>query len=590
CRGGENSVLRFWRWLGVEGSDEDKATVDVCNNLSGNWTNIWTNPKEPLYDGDWKLVSYDLSSLSDGKETIFIRWGMGPTNGTYSSCGWNIDDIGLYSSIRRVTDKNGVFLFTGESQMNTLDVYLKGSYFQVKNGEGEGLVYTRGNIGSNTTNLNITITPTSNYNAQTDSGIIALPSAIDELNSYYHANHLIDYIQKLDSRFLEQHASSFPITITVNNPAEPSNSYWLQGDGIYLGQGDNSEYRDFAQFSDVIYHEVAHAITDSIYESDPASNPRRFTTFDAMHEAFSDYWACTINNDPEIAEGGFWLNHEALRTLENDYHYRLNYGDELYESSLILSGAMWDLRQALRSKYGDIGIKIADTLFLFAMYGEPVTYLDFLLDILAVDDSKYNSSNESLIISTFGLRGISAPPAAPNYITVSVKNKYVGLSWNEVSEATGYKLYYNATVIRALTSAARYNPGGSSGGDSSGGMDGSNTGGGGSNNGDMTDDNNSSGGNNSGTSNNLSSYSNKVDIGDVTTYQLTNLQNNTEYRLVLTSYNEYGVESSPSQQIYATPVDPNSAINYILVPVNQPAGKSKLGCFISTIGSWFDKF
>lgn len=596
CSQGQNTVLRFWRWIGVEGSDSDKATLGISSNLTtDNWQTIWNNPKETVYDGEWKLVFYDISSLADGENMVFLRWGLGETNGYPNYCGWNIDDVGIYNSVRATTDKNGNFTFYNEAQNNILDLKLDGSYFQVKNGEGAELVYTKNDIAANAPKLSLTLTSSNSYSPQTDTGLLSASEDIDEMNAYYHANYLIDYFSKIDQGFLDQVIESFPITMTVHNKAKFNESYWLKGDGIYFGDGDGEQYLDFAQFSDIIYHEVTHAITDSIYKSNPASNPRRFTTFDAMHEAFSDYWACTINNDPEVADGGFWIGHTSLRSLVNELHYRLNYGDELYQSSLILSGAMWELREKLRyeGEYGDNGIKMANTLFLLAMYNEPTTYLDFLLDVLAVDEVKYDGDNEALIREAFGHKGIAEPPVPPSPRVTEKKDSSLTITWDQVPQAAGYNIYYEASIIRASQPSSRFTQGGSSG-ESSGGssndgtMDGSdggtNTDGGGGN----PDDQNSSNSGTSGSSNTTASYDNKADVGENTSYQLTGLQSNTEYRILLTSYNEFGVESSPSRQIIAELEDPNSSGKTIYYYPVESSEKSKMSCFISSLGNLFE--
>jgi len=586
---GKHIVLRFWRWLGVEGSGSDEADIEI-STLPGNWQVIWSNPKYPIFDGDWKLIFYDLSPyLSANQSTLSIRWGMGPTNSFYNYCGWNLDDIGIFRAVQGITNESGNFTFSNEAENNILDLSLQGTYFQIKNQKGEGLVYTNGHISRNST-ITITLKATGDYNPLTDTGTISASDDIDELNAYYHANHLIEYLKTLDPNFPENKAL-FPVSITVHNTAESTKSYWLNGDGISLGEGDKVEYQDFAQYSDIIYHEVTHVVTDSIYESSPSSNPVRFTQFDAMHEAFSDYWACTINDDSQVADGGFW-SQGALRDLENDLHYRLNYGKELYESSLILSGAMWNLRKELRRRYGEQGIVVANTLFLLATYAEPVTYLDFLLDVLAVDEVKYNRAYRDLIKDSFGRKGIAEPPARPTSIVVSVDRSTIKLSWEKVAEASGYNLYYDISSIRALQSESRYTPGGipGSGGTSGGGDGGSmdNTGGGwGGSGSDMN--NGTSGGSNGGSSS-VKNLANKINVGNVTSYTLTNLQNNTTYRLLLTAYNNYEVESSPSQDIYATIVDPNSnKPTYIYVPTPVSSGSSSKSktCFIMTLCRWF---
>ncbi len=582
CTQGNNLVLRFWRWLGVEGS-ADYASINIKDSSSWSWYEMWSNPKNLINDQEWKLVYYDISSYADGKENLSISWGMGPTDSSYNLCGWNLDDIGIYNSVRAVTDLNGNFQMNDEATNNILDVSLNGSYFQVISAKYASLIYTKNNVGSNSTGINITLTTSSNFDQISETGLINSSGGIDELNAYYHANNMLKHLSGIDGNFLKNHQSFFPIKMTVQNEAELNNSYWLLGDGIYFGLGDGTEFRDCAQFSDIIYHELGHAITDAIYDSQNGSNSR-FNSFDAMHETFSDYWACTINNDSQIAEGGFWINHSALRNLNNNLDYQTNYGEELYDSSLILSGAMWELRQALRGKYGDAGIQIADKLFLFAMYAEPTSYFNFLLDVIAVDNDRNNGNNEDLIREVFGSKGIAEPPTSPIEIMVTSENSIITLNWGPVSGATGYNLYYNISAIRTVnrytTGETGENDGGSGGNDDGGSMDDNSQG----------SDNNTSGGGGSSENN----YENKIDVGDTTFYQLDNLQNNTEYRLLLTSYNEYGVESSPSQQIYAIPQDPNatdSTIQYILVPTESSSNDDKSStCFIKNIRSFLRLF
>ena len=89
--------LRFWRWLGVERFD--RATVEVSNDGT-NWTTIWTNPTEaPIADLAWLQRTYDISAVADGHATVYIRWGMGPTEETITYPGWNIDDIEIWGIV-----------------------------------------------------------------------------------------------------------------------------------------------------------------------------------------------------------------------------------------------------------------------------------------------------------------------------------------------------------------------------------------------------------------------------------------------------------------------------------------------------------
>jgi uncharacterized repeat protein (TIGR01451 family) len=92
CAGRTAVTLSFWRWLGVQGSASDHASLDVSNNGT-TWTNIWQNPASNLVETSWSRQSYDIAAIADNQPTVYIRWGMGPTNNNTRYCGWNIDDV-----------------------------------------------------------------------------------------------------------------------------------------------------------------------------------------------------------------------------------------------------------------------------------------------------------------------------------------------------------------------------------------------------------------------------------------------------------------------------------------------------------------
>jgi hypothetical protein len=97
CTGVSYVSLRFWRWLGVEGSDYDHATIDVSGDGGTTWTNVWVNPPDsPINAGQWEYQIYSLSAVADGQPDVRVRWGMGPTDGSWRFCGWNIDDVEIW--------------------------------------------------------------------------------------------------------------------------------------------------------------------------------------------------------------------------------------------------------------------------------------------------------------------------------------------------------------------------------------------------------------------------------------------------------------------------------------------------------------
>ncbi len=91
CTGVTGTQLRFRRRLGVESSQYDHATIDVSTNGT-TWTNVWNHSGAALDEAGWSLQQYSLLS-ADNQPTVYIRWGMGPTDGSVTYPGWNIDDV-----------------------------------------------------------------------------------------------------------------------------------------------------------------------------------------------------------------------------------------------------------------------------------------------------------------------------------------------------------------------------------------------------------------------------------------------------------------------------------------------------------------
>ncbi|MBN1433688.1 T9SS type A sorting domain-containing protein [Candidatus Fermentibacterales bacterium] len=96
CRGRHDVRLEFRRWLGVQESGFDEASIEISTNRK-NWETVWHNGGYPATtDSCWLLVSYDISELADDQPEVYLRWVMGPSNDGWVYCGWNVDDVVLY--------------------------------------------------------------------------------------------------------------------------------------------------------------------------------------------------------------------------------------------------------------------------------------------------------------------------------------------------------------------------------------------------------------------------------------------------------------------------------------------------------------
>jgi len=105
CTGLTGVHLSFYRWLGVESNNNyDKATIDVSGNNGSTWTTIWraVDTGGAVADTEWVYQEFDISAIADNRPQVRIRWGMGPTDGSVTYPGWNVDDVVVWGD-----DPNG---------------------------------------------------------------------------------------------------------------------------------------------------------------------------------------------------------------------------------------------------------------------------------------------------------------------------------------------------------------------------------------------------------------------------------------------------------------------------------------------------
>jgi Zn-dependent metalloprotease len=225
----------------------------------------------------------------------------------------------------------------------------------------------------------------------------AANSRNDERNTYYQVNVVHSFIKALDPGYTNL---DFPLTANVNLN-QTCNAYWDPGTNsvnFFMAGGGCSNTGEIA---DVIYHEYGHGITDFLYRPSAPSG--------AMHEGWSDYIAATITNQPLIGRG-FYSNDpdRYLRSVRNHMYYPDSVTGEPHNDGLIISGALWDLREALGPRTG-----LCDSLWHFSRYGLSSNFQDYLFDMLEYDDDDDSLSNGTphwdRITVAFGNHGIRVP-------------------------------------------------------------------------------------------------------------------------------------------------------------------------------------
>ncbi len=94
----DNVNLKFARWLNTDESAYARSFVEASNNGT-TWELVWEyNGRSALADNTWQTLEYDVSTVADGQETVYIRWGYEVLDYAYPYSGWNIDDVELWGN------------------------------------------------------------------------------------------------------------------------------------------------------------------------------------------------------------------------------------------------------------------------------------------------------------------------------------------------------------------------------------------------------------------------------------------------------------------------------------------------------------
>ncbi|MBI2451932.1 DUF4215 domain-containing protein, partial [Candidatus Pacearchaeota archaeon] len=269
------------------------------------------------------------------------------------------------------SDINGNFDFEVGSDKD-INSHLAGSFVNVSNAQQESATFTT-SIPPYSFNINW-----ANYDNSYKK---------EESNMYYHVNLIHDFFTRGGA--FDIYALNYQMPATVNIP-DTCNAYYDGYSINFFQAGDGCE--STALSSDVIYHEYTHAVVDNVVTID---FPYWGETGN-MNEAYADYYACTINDNPCLSENFFFG--QCLRSCENSHRYPNDYDDEPHSGSEIISGAIWDIRKVL-------GKEIADSYAIMALKLQPETFSDLLENFLIVDDDNGNlsdgTSNMGIICDAF---------------------------------------------------------------------------------------------------------------------------------------------------------------------------------------------
>lgn len=217
----------------------------------------------------------------------------------------------------------------------------------------------------------------------------------DELNLYYHTTYIHNYYERLDPPL---RALDYPVPARARVSSTPENAFW-DGYGTNYGGGGPTT-RNFALFANIIYHEYTHGITGWMFEGTyfPYSDQPG-----AMNEAFSDYFAATICNEPRIGYKCPTIGSPQFRNMNNTLRMPDDWVGQVHSDGRIFGGALWDMRKRIRVSW-------TDTLVHFTRYATPNTFNGFVPECLFTDDDDDEFLNGTphaeKIFESFDLHGI----------------------------------------------------------------------------------------------------------------------------------------------------------------------------------------
>ena len=208
-----------------------------------------------------------------------------------------------------------------------------------------------------------------------------LNSVQSERNGFYHVLRVHYYVKAIDPDY-DGRDYEVPCRVNLN---QTCNADWDWYDGHFFWAGGGCV--NTANIADVIYHEFGHGVTDFQYRPFPQPSG-------AMHEGFSDYLAVTIMDQPLIGRGFFGPG-SWIRNAENNRIYPApECNGEPHCVGEAIVGSLWDTRQNLVASLGhEAGVELADSLFHYARYGHSITFPDYFIDLLVLDDDDGDLSN-----------------------------------------------------------------------------------------------------------------------------------------------------------------------------------------------------
>ncbi len=227
-----------------------------------------------------------------------------------------------------------------------------------------------------------------------------------EVMGYFHMDRIHRNLKEIEPSFA---GMDFRIPLEVHSKG----SFFMKNDNAYYSPMqkamfilDPKKLNDLHLEAAVSYHEYHHAVTDAIVPGLSSVEGK------AMHEGYSDYFACSLDNDPEIGEWALQpLNRPNMRDLRSGRKYPqdLHPQREPHSDGEIWAAACWTLRERIGRTKADFLVHKSRSYI-----SGSATFKSAYEGMLAADRDHFGGANQEAVTAVFTERGIagSAPADA----------------------------------------------------------------------------------------------------------------------------------------------------------------------------------
>jgi hypothetical protein len=269
--------------------------------------------------------------------------------------------------------------------------WIRGQWFKVNNFTGSDAV------------LADTITPPGPVNFLQNAANAAAVRA--QVNAYVEANALRSRVTEYNPSFPGTAQAEFPIYVNRTDGYCPGNAWYDPADVSMNFCSAGSGYPNTA-WGSVLHHEYGHRLVDAA-----GSGQGQYG------EGMGDCMSVIMSDNSELGVGFYGNCTQSLRSANNTMQYPCT--GAIHTCGQLLSGCVWDTRNALAANYPDTYLEILSGLVVNSILLHTGTEItpQITIDFLTLDDNDGALGNgtphHAEICEGFGLHNMACPALAP---------------------------------------------------------------------------------------------------------------------------------------------------------------------------------